>query len=82
MARHAHDLWTGRDRGRAARRDVGRRVSSDARRDRTVAGRGSERSCIVTRAALPPTELIRFVLSPQAVVTPDIRRVCPAAACG
>jgi predicted RNA-binding protein YlxR (DUF448 family) len=39
--------------------------------------RKSERSCIVTRSALPPVELVRFVLSPQGVVTPDIRRALP-----
>jgi predicted RNA-binding protein YlxR (DUF448 family) len=35
------------------------------------------RSCIVTREAKPPAELIRFVLSPEGVVTPDIGRVLP-----
>ena len=31
----------------------------------------------MTRVALPPDQLIRFVLSPQGVVTPDIRRTLP-----
>jgi len=41
------------------------------------AGRKPERSCIVTRAVKSPAELIRFVLSPEGVVTPDIRRALP-----
>jgi predicted RNA-binding protein YlxR (DUF448 family) len=73
MAQHAHDLGAGAAVPRE--RDIESR-HSDARRD-PVAGLGSERRCIVTRAALPPDQLIRFVLSPQAVVTPDIRRVLP-----
>jgi predicted RNA-binding protein YlxR (DUF448 family) len=75
MARHAHDLGPGEIGAAPRERGVGS-PHSDARRDH-VAGRRSERSCIVTRAALPPDQLIRFVLSPQAVVTPDIRRVLP-----
>jgi predicted RNA-binding protein YlxR (DUF448 family) len=75
MARHAHDLGPGEIGAAPRERDVGSSLS-DARRDQ-VAGRRSERSCIVTRAALPPDRLIRFVLSPQAVVTPDIRRALP-----
>ena len=75
MARHAHDLGPGEIGAAPRERDVGSSLS-DARRDH-FAGRRSERSCIVTRAALPPDRLIRFVLSPQAVVTPDIRRALP-----
>jgi len=41
------------------------------------ARKGQQRSCIVTRVAQAPEGLIRFVLSPQGVVTPDIRRVLP-----
>jgi uncharacterized protein len=37
----------------------------------------SWRSCIVTREVHAPDELIRFVLSPDGVVTPDIRRSLP-----
>jgi predicted RNA-binding protein YlxR (DUF448 family) len=36
-----------------------------------------QRTCIVTRDRLAPDELIRFVLSPNGVVTPDIRRSLP-----
>jgi uncharacterized protein len=75
MARHAHDLGPGEISAAPRERGVGS-PRSDARRDH-VAGRRSERSCIVSRAALPPDRLIRFVLSPQAVVTPDIRRALP-----
>lgn len=75
MARHAHDLGPGEIGAAPRERDVGSSLS-DARRD-NFAGRRSERSCIVTRAALSPDRLIRFVLSPQAVVTPDIRRALP-----
>jgi predicted RNA-binding protein YlxR (DUF448 family) len=35
------------------------------------------RSCILTREALSPNELIRFVLSPAGEVVADIRRVLP-----
>ncbi len=67
MARHAHDL--GRDERAAATAallDVAPRQ-----------GHGSERRCIVSRASLPTDLLIRFVLSPQGVVTPDIARALP-----
>jgi hypothetical protein len=37
----------------------------------------SERRCVVTRAALPPEELIRFVAGPDGRLTPDIRRKLP-----
>ncbi len=38
---------------------------------------GSERTCIVTRAKLPPDELMRFVLSPYGEVVPDLKRKLP-----
>jgi predicted RNA-binding protein YlxR (DUF448 family) len=38
---------------------------------------GSLRTCVVTRARLAPDELLRFVLSPEGVVTPDLRRKLP-----
>ncbi|MFN3673878.1 MAG: RNA-binding protein [Bosea sp. (in: a-proteobacteria)] len=38
---------------------------------------GPERSCVVTRAAKPPEELIRFVAGPDGVVVPDLRRKLP-----
>jgi uncharacterized protein len=75
MARHAHDLGPGEIGAAPRERDVGSSLS-DAGQGH-VASRRSERSCIVTRAPLPPDRLIRFVLSPQAVVTPDIRRALP-----
>ncbi len=39
--------------------------------------RESERSCIVTRRREPPEAMIRFVRSPEGVVTPDIRAKLP-----
>lgn len=36
-----------------------------------------ERSCIVTRAERDPSELIRFVASPDGIVTPDLKRKLP-----
>ncbi|MFM2442831.1 MAG: hypothetical protein RJB09_17 [Pseudomonadota bacterium] len=38
---------------------------------------GSQRTCVVTRAKLAPDELLRFVLSPDGIVTPDLRRKLP-----
>ncbi len=38
---------------------------------------GSLRTCVVTRARLAPDELLRFVLAPEGVVTPDLRRKLP-----
>ena len=38
---------------------------------------GSLRTCVVTRARLARDELLRFVLSPEGVVTPDLRRKLP-----
>lgn len=38
---------------------------------------GSERTCIVTRAKLPPEAMIRFVVGPEGAVVPDIRRRLP-----
>lgn len=40
-------------------------------------GEGPIRTCIVTRQALPATELIRFVASPEGVVTPDLKHKLP-----
>lgn len=37
----------------------------------------SLRTCIVTRAELPPSELIRFVPAPDGTVTPDLARKLP-----
>jgi uncharacterized protein len=36
-----------------------------------------ERTCIVTRAARPPAELIRFVLGPDREVVPDLKHRLP-----
>jgi predicted RNA-binding protein YlxR (DUF448 family) len=38
---------------------------------------GPERSCVVTRAVKPPEDLIRFVVGPDGVLTPDLRRKLP-----
>ena len=37
----------------------------------------AERMCIVTRAVKPPEEMVRFVLSPNDDVTPDLKRKLP-----
>ena len=37
----------------------------------------SRRTCVVTRQALAPEELIRFVLDPEGRVVPDLRRKLP-----
>ena len=37
----------------------------------------SERTCIVTRRALPVDRLIRFVVAPDGLVVPDLRRRLP-----
>jgi predicted RNA-binding protein YlxR (DUF448 family) len=37
----------------------------------------TERTCIVTREALPADALVRFVLSPEGEVVPDLRRRLP-----
>lgn len=39
--------------------------------------KASERTCIVTRAVLPPVKMIRFVLAPDGSVTADLRRKLP-----
>jgi predicted RNA-binding protein YlxR (DUF448 family) len=38
---------------------------------------GSERSCVVTGETGAPEAMLRFALSPEGVVTPDIRRKLP-----
>jgi predicted RNA-binding protein YlxR (DUF448 family) len=38
---------------------------------------GPERSCVVSRQVKPADELIRFVVGPEGVLTPDIRRKLP-----
>jgi len=38
---------------------------------------GMERTCVVTRRTGSPDEMIRFVLDPEGVVTPDIKRKLP-----
>ena len=41
------------------------------------ADHAAERSCVVTRALLPPDELIRFVASPSGEIVPDLARKLP-----
>ncbi len=41
----------------------------------------ADRTCIVTRQQKPEAELIRFVLSPDGVVTPDLKRKLPGRGC-
>jgi predicted RNA-binding protein YlxR (DUF448 family) len=38
---------------------------------------GPERSCVVSRAVKAPDDLIRFVVGPDGVLTPDLRRKLP-----
>jgi predicted RNA-binding protein YlxR (DUF448 family) len=38
---------------------------------------GTERLCVATRAVKPSAEMIRFVLDPEGVVTPDLRCKLP-----
>ncbi len=38
---------------------------------------GSERTCVVTGEKGPPEAMLRFALSPDGVVTPDLRRKLP-----
>lgn len=38
---------------------------------------GPERSCVVTRDVKPADDLLRFVVGPDGVLTPDIRRKLP-----
>lgn len=38
---------------------------------------GPERSCVVSRAVKSPDDLIRFVVGPDGVLTPDLRRKLP-----
>lgn len=38
---------------------------------------GPERSCVVSRAVKPADDLIRFVVGPDGVLTPDLRRKLP-----
>ena len=44
---------------------------------RSKAAGESERTCALTRALLPPGELIRFVRAPDGVITPDLARRLP-----
>ncbi len=44
---------------------------------RAVPPAGAERTCVVTRQVRDPDELIRFVLGPENVVVPDIKRKLP-----
>jgi predicted RNA-binding protein YlxR (DUF448 family) len=41
----------------------------------------AERTCIVTREQKPEHDLIRFVLSPEGIVTPDLKRKLPGRGC-
>ena len=51
-----------------------RTTAGDAREQ---AGIGSLRQCAVTRAELPPDDLIRFVLAPDGSIVPDLARRLP-----
>lgn len=56
------------------------RAMAEARKlmqDEDGEGEGSLRTCVVTRAKFAPDELLRFVLSPDGIVTPDLRRKLP-----
>ncbi|HEY0105494.1 MAG TPA: RNA-binding protein [Rhizomicrobium sp.] len=55
------------------------RDEDDARRDRMASGgsRARERRCIVSGEVVPEDRLVRFVVSPDGAVTPDIAAVLP-----
>jgi len=53
---------------------LGAEVLEDAEDDGV---RGSLRRCAVTRAELPPEELIRFVADPSGAIVPDVTRKLP-----
>ena len=56
-------------------------MSPEAAKELRDAARGrvkpSSRTCIVTRAALPPSRMIRFVPGPDGGITPDLARRLP-----
>lgn len=60
---------------------MARRPRSDAghltQEKRTAAKAQPERTCIVTRQAGPPSEMIRFVADPQGVLVPDLKAELP-----
>jgi predicted RNA-binding protein YlxR (DUF448 family) len=76
MARHAREREATAAAIGSAPEEAGSR-RNDAARSVRRAERQPGRSCIVTRKVEPPSALIRFVLSPDGVVTPDIRRALP-----
>jgi uncharacterized protein len=41
----------------------------------------NERTCIVTRKSAAPDELIRFVVGPDSIVVPDLKRSLPGRGC-
>ncbi|MEO0636442.1 MAG: RNA-binding protein [Pseudomonadota bacterium] len=61
-----------RDKGPEDAREGGKR-----RKDGSRSKRSLERTCLVTREKRPPSEMIRFVLSPDGVVTPDVNGKLP-----
>ncbi|MEO0497430.1 MAG: RNA-binding protein [Pseudomonadota bacterium] len=61
-----------RDKGPVDARGGGKR-----RKDGSRSRRSPERTCLVTRDKRPPSEMIRFVLSPDGVVTPDVNGKLP-----
>ncbi|MFN3658286.1 MAG: RNA-binding protein [Pseudolabrys sp.] len=54
-------------------------VQEDSELDRGAASvaPGTQRSCALTRALLPVSEMIRFVLGPDGAVVPDVKRKLP-----
>jgi predicted RNA-binding protein YlxR (DUF448 family) len=76
MARHAREGEAAAAAALPATDDVGADGRAVARPLRGAEKR-SERSCIVRHEVKEPAELIRFVLSPDNIVTPDIRRALP-----
>ena len=66
------------DGGEATDRDVGL-LSEPEQADEAPLGsdKGPERTCIVTRVKGPPEAFIRFVVSPDRAVVPDLRRTLP-----
>jgi uncharacterized protein len=58
--------------------DMGQDAGEPDLRDTSGTAAGaSERTCVATRVVLAPDALIRFVVGPEAVLVPDLRRKLP-----
>lgn len=63
---------------RAAPADAASEAAEPDLRDRSgSAASASARTCVATRVTLPPERLIRFVVGPDQMLVPDLRRKLP-----